>query len=411
MILSLFIALTMIFVATNFKTVAAQQTVEDQYWDLVKNSTKAEDFQKYLKEYPNGKYASIARLKGGQNGSPAANYLITENSVGNLQIGMKLNQAKQILRTAKFAPFDCNCAGQFDSISVSQNGKIIMTLSINDENQTINNITSRDSGYKLTNGIHPEMSISEAEKVYGKFKELYTAYDTEFVKFANQPDGFKFIVTGKGKTEAGNYKNWKGGDPREKYADKYNPGAYISAIAVTGSNQNEDANYLITANSVGNIRLGMTIAEARKAMSDASFSRTSDGEGIALIKVGNSDEIYMTLYAGEENSEAPINENAVIESIEVWDSQFKTAEGVSPKMNVNVVESIYGKVKNIMTSEIESREYAEFSNQPKFFNFRLLSASGDSAGIYPNGKRETTKYRADSYIFTISISTRRTIDE
>lgn len=40
-----------------------KQSVEDQYWEDVKNSTDTEDFKSYLKEYPNGKYASEARRK------------------------------------------------------------------------------------------------------------------------------------------------------------------------------------------------------------------------------------------------------------------------------------------------------------------------------------------------------------
>lgn len=46
--------------------------VEDQYWDSVKNSTRAQDFQAYLNTYPGGKYAAIARLKIGQLGGNVA---------------------------------------------------------------------------------------------------------------------------------------------------------------------------------------------------------------------------------------------------------------------------------------------------------------------------------------------------
>ncbi|HRH44989.1 MAG TPA: Vps62-related protein, partial [Pyrinomonadaceae bacterium] len=41
--------------------------IEDQFWDSVKNSPQPRDFQSYLNSYPNGKYAALARLKMGQN--------------------------------------------------------------------------------------------------------------------------------------------------------------------------------------------------------------------------------------------------------------------------------------------------------------------------------------------------------
>ncbi len=50
-------------------------SVEDQYWNAVRNSTNAQDFQSYLNAYPNGQYAALARLKINQLGG--------SSSVGN----------------------------------------------------------------------------------------------------------------------------------------------------------------------------------------------------------------------------------------------------------------------------------------------------------------------------------------
>lgn len=44
-------------------TTMSGNSVEDQYWDAVKNSTRAQDFQSYLNDYPNGQFAPIARLR------------------------------------------------------------------------------------------------------------------------------------------------------------------------------------------------------------------------------------------------------------------------------------------------------------------------------------------------------------
>jgi hypothetical protein len=42
---------------------AETAAVEAQYWDTVKNSNDSRDFQDYLNEYPQGKFAQLARLK------------------------------------------------------------------------------------------------------------------------------------------------------------------------------------------------------------------------------------------------------------------------------------------------------------------------------------------------------------
>ncbi len=47
---------------------AAGSSVEQQLWDAVKNSNRVQDFQTYLTDYPNGQYASVARLKISQLG-------------------------------------------------------------------------------------------------------------------------------------------------------------------------------------------------------------------------------------------------------------------------------------------------------------------------------------------------------
>lgn len=65
--LILFAAIALMLASADFTAVSAQQTVEDQYWNAVKDSKNADDFKSYLQEYPNGKYAAIARLKTGQN--------------------------------------------------------------------------------------------------------------------------------------------------------------------------------------------------------------------------------------------------------------------------------------------------------------------------------------------------------
>lgn len=159
---------------------------------------------------------------------------------------------------------------------------------------------------------------------------------------------------------------------------------------------------VITGESAGAVKIGMTIAEVRKAVAPLKLERTSDGEGIALIAVKSGAEIIMTIFAGEEDRDARIDEKAKVEYIMVWDKSYRTAAGVHPGMTVAEAEKIYGKVKQIIRSEIESREYVTFTNHPAGIEMRILGKD-DMAGVYAQGTSRTNKYSADAYIFTIDI--------
>jgi hypothetical protein len=159
---------------------------------------------------------------------------------------------------------------------------------------------------------------------------------------------------------------------------------------------------LITENSVGPVRLGMTVTQARKALPGFTLSRTSDGEGLALIAVKRGGKTLMTLYADEANPDARIDERAVIEFVEAWDAGYRTAAGVHPTMLLREVERKYGKLEEIILSEIEQREFATFANQPAGINLRVMNENG-MAGVYSDGQRKATTYAPATYVFAISI--------
>ena len=164
----------------------------------------------------------------------------------------------------------------------------------------------------------------------------------------------------------------------------------------------KDTSKIITTKAAGKVKIGATIAKVREAVKPLTLKRESDGEGIALIAVMKGNKILMMIYAGEEDPDAKIDEKAKVDQIEVLDSSFKTEKGVSPGMKIGDAEAKYGKVKEIMLSEIEAREFAEFSKQPKALNFRLESSNGQ-AGVYEKGKQKTTKYTPKTKIASITV--------
>jgi hypothetical protein len=186
----------------------------------------------------------------------------------------------------------------------------------------------------------------------------------------------------------------------------------------TGTQNNYNSpNTLVTENSVGGVKLGMTLAEARRVFKNYTFSRTMIGYRDLGIVVKQGEVEIMNIDAGEgedpdtgeDNSKLP--ENAKIVGIEVLDRRFKTAEGVYPKMLIADAEKIYGKIKSIDWDD-EVGEFGKFSNQPKGYYFSLrgpgfrdtANSRTDPAGIYGAGGYQTQKYKPKSYIYSIAIS-------
>jgi len=161
---------------------------------------------------------------------------------------------------------------------------------------------------------------------------------------------------------------------------------------------------LITEKSIGPVRLGMTVAQVRKVLRGYKLSRTSDGEGLALIAVERRGKTLMTFYAGETDPNRRINERAVVEFVDALDASYRTSARVHPRMSLQAVEQKYGKLKEIVLSEIESREYATFTNQPDGIQMRVMNDQGTTAGVYPEGQNRTTRYAPSTYVLSISIS-------
>src|SRR5262249_23525204 len=140
------------------------------------------------------------------------------------------------------------------------------------------------------------------------------------------------------------------------------------------------------------------VAQARQTLPKCQFRRSSDGEGVALISVGCSGRNIMSLYAGEEDVETKIDWKKRIEFIEVWDKRFKTVDGVHPKMLIHDVEKILGKVREILITQSESREFVTFGRRLRGIEYRTYG------GIYTRPNVTTTKYERGSRIFSIQIS-------
>ena len=176
------------------------------------------------------------------------------------------------------------------------------------------------------------------------------------------------------------------------------PDAPAAPVAIPAVPADNIAVLILSSAGVGPVRLGMTLAEARVALPDARLERASDGVGVAWVAVMRGEDALMSLHAGEEDPEAPIDDAATILAIETFSPAVATAEGVAVGWRVDDAARIYGPVRKVTRGEIEQREYIDFANQPAGMTFRI-----DYTGVFAPGENESTRYAPDARIFSIAV--------
>jgi hypothetical protein len=156
--------------------------------------------------------------------------------------------------------------------------------------------------------------------------------------------------------------------------------------------------FLITADGMGGVRLGATLAHARQSLKGALFERTSDGDGAALVTVTLASGQHIVVSAGEDDPDTAIDWSRTIAYIETFDPAFVTGDGVRVGSLVRDIAARLGPVREIVRSELEAREYVTFERQPRGFTFRL-----DQSGEFGTSRR-TTRYKPGARIFSIAVS-------
>lgn len=143
-----------------------------------------------------------------------------------------------------------------------------------------------------------------------------------------------------------------------------------------GNSIMSDANNLITVTSVGNIKLGMTIGEARKVLPSGFTLGPGGGEGVTFIGVFDGEKHLMDIgHYGEsivDSELPPIDENQTIGQITILDSRYKTAEGVHVEMTIANAEKQYGKITEMFNLPHLGESVNSAINQKKLILFSEL---------------------------------------
>ena len=174
---------------------------------------------------------------------------------------------------------------------------------------------------------------------------------------------------------------------------------------------------MITPTSVGDIRLGMTVTEARKVFPGTFFEQYDYSEEGVQIEIKRGEKILMSLSTdqenktGDRNGRVPIVESAKIERIMFSDTRYKTADGIRVGSTVSATEKAFGKVLKIDFWGLDGSEHVTFANAPKAYGITIAAkpGSGDEArgGIYAEGKVSTTSYSPGAVIDSLVVSNYR----
>lgn len=155
---------------------------------------------------------------------------------------------------------------------------------------------------------------------------------------------------------------------------------------------------LIQQNSVGPLRVGMTVAQVRQTLHGATLKSSQDADALPLLAVIREGLHTMDLYV---NADTGMKETSKIELIRVFDGACSTSDGIHPGMPLSDVAKRYGRLKRLFVTDSESREYAEFDKQPPWLD---VQTGNGQAGRYPVGKRCTSDYNPSAHIASLWIS-------
>lgn len=172
----------------------------------------------------------------------------------------------------------------------------------------------------------------------------------------------------------------------------------ICVSAAAGLAAAQSGACLIQSESVGAIRVGMTVAQVRQTVRGATLRPSQDGDGLPLMQVIRDGLHTMDLYV---DAEVGVKEHSKIELIRVFDGACATRDGVHPGMLLSEAGRRYGRLQRLQVTEIESREFAKFEKLPPWLEIQV---GNGQAGIYPPGKRCTTNYASSAHIASLWVS-------
>jgi hypothetical protein len=164
---------------------------------------------------------------------------------------------------------------------------------------------------------------------------------------------------------------------------------------------------IITVNSIGIAKIGMTFGELKKSLANGITLEVKDNfaaefSAIAVKKQGKVQFYIPYTSKNKLGDEDPIN------YLVTDNPNYKTEQGVRPGMTIKQAARIYGPAKLILSRDNASKEIIRFAKQPADLTFYgVRSGDQNLAGIYPESNDavlETDRYSDQAKIGEIIVA-------
>lgn len=162
-----------------------------------------------------------------------------------------------------------------------------------------------------------------------------------------------------------------------------------------------DSSQEISIGGIGLVRLGMTLADAKRAMGpNIRWQNVPnllvDFGGIAA-KSGSQTLFYIIYEASN-----PLKDTDSIAMLMTENSAYQTHEGIGPGTSIAEAEKVYGQATLSFNWDNEGREFVKFANQPSNMTFRTKGSPNDFDGRYATTQGQDF-YSTHSYRSTAAI--------
>ena len=120
----------------------------------------------------------------------------------------------------------------------------------------------------------------------------------------------------------------------------------------------------ITPESIGGVKLGQTLAQVKRAFPHMKVRSEPDADSGEMwrLPVAPNAVVYAHVEEGRRGR---------IDALETFSAACQTQDGVRPAMRLTQVAQKWGRLRNIIMSEIEMRQFAQFAKQPARIGLRV----------------------------------------
>jgi hypothetical protein len=167
---------------------------------------------------------------------------------------------------------------------------------------------------------------------------------------------------------------------------------------------------VITTDSIGKARIGMTFGELKKTLGKGTTFEVTNNFAVDFSAIAVKKQGQVQFYIPYEQS-TKLTDDSQIQYLVTDNPSYKTEQGVSPGMTIKQASQIYGAARLRLNREQESKEVVSFAQQPAQITFYgVLPGGKDFAGVYPDSNEpaalETDKYNDRAQIGKIIVACR-----